>query len=70
MHDESLRESAVRLDFVRGSLLVAGIGEHALFARADKFEISEVGRSISAVQALLGGADLAHALSITASRRV
>lgn len=68
--DRSLRETAVRLDFVRGSLLVAAIGGHALFALADKFDVSEVVRTVSAAQTLLSGADLARADLVTVSRRV
>ena len=68
--DESLRETAVRLDFVRGSLLVAAIGGHALYTHADKFDVSEVVRTIAAAQGLLAGADLARADLVTVSRRV
>jgi hypothetical protein len=67
--DEALREIAVRLDFVRGSLLVAAIGEHALFALADKFDVSEVVRTVAGVQGLLAEVDLAHAYPVTASTR-
>lgn len=67
--DESLRETAVRFDYLRGSLLVMAIGGHALYTHADKFEASEMVRTVSAVQCLLAGADLPHAESVTASRR-
>lgn len=65
--DESLRESAVRLDFVGGSLLVAAIGQHVLFTQADKFDASEVVRTVAGVQGLLAGAELAHVPQVTAS---
>jgi len=68
--DESLRETAVRLDYMRGAVLVAAIGEHALFTQADKVDVSEVIRTVTAVQSLLAGADLARADLVTASRRV
>jgi hypothetical protein len=67
--DESLRETAVRLDFRRGSVLVAAIGEHALYTHADKLDVSEVIRTVTAVQSLLAGADLARADLVTAFRR-
>ena len=68
--DESLRETAVRLDFRRGSVLVAGIGQHALYTHADKVDLSEVIRTVTAVQSLLAAADLAHADLVTASHPV
>ena len=68
--DESLRETAVRLDFMRGSVLVAAINEHALFTQADKVDVSDVIRTVTAVQSLLAGADLARADLVTASRRI
>lgn len=68
--DEPLRETAVRLDFVRGSLLVAAIGEHALFTQADKFDAAEVVRTVARVQGLLAGADLVHVPQISASTGV
>lgn len=68
--DESMRETAVRLDFRRGSVLVAAIGEHGLYTHADKVDVSEVVRTVTAVQSLLAGADLARADLVTASRGV
>lgn len=68
--DESLRETAVRLDFPRGSVLVAGIGKHALYTHADKLEVSEVIRTVTAVQSLLAAADLARADLVTEFRHV
>ncbi len=68
--DVPLRETAVRFDFVRGSVLIAPIGEHALFTHAHKFEVREVVTgSISAVQGVLAGADLSRVPSIAAYRR-
>lgn len=58
---EALRETAVRLDFVRGSLLLAAIGEHALYTHADKFHVTEVVRTVAGVQCLLADANLARA---------
>ena len=63
--DVSLRETAVRLDFVRGSVLVAAVGEHALFTHADKFDVSEVVRTVAAVHGLLAGVNLSRADHIT-----
>lgn len=68
--DEPLRETGVRLDFVRGSLFVAAIGGHALFTQADKFDGAEAVRTVSVVQGLLASADLAHARHVTASTGV
>ena len=68
--DQSLRETAVRLDFLRGSVLVAGIGKHALYTHADKLDVSEVVRTVNAVQSLLAAADLGRADVVTASRPV
>jgi len=68
--DESLRETAVRLDYLRGSVLVAGIGKHALYTTADKLEASEVVRTVTAVQSLLAAAALARADLATEFRRV
>lgn len=65
----SLRETAVRLDFRRGSVLVTAIGDHAVYTHADKVDASEVVRAVSAVQGLLANADLAHAPRVTASSR-
>lgn len=67
--DVSLRETAVRLDFVRGTLLVAGIGQHALYTNADQFDVSEVVRTVAEVQGLLAGVQLAHARHITDTTR-
>lgn len=67
--DESLRETAVRLDFRRGSVLVATIGEHALFTLADKVDVSEVVRTVSAAQGLLVTADLSREPRVATSRR-
>lgn len=67
--DEVLRKTAVRLDFVRGSVLVVAIGQHAIYAQADKFDASEVGRTVAAVQTLLAGVGLQRAGGVTASRR-
>ncbi|UUZ60833.1 hypothetical protein [Nocardioides sp. B-3] len=47
---ESLRETAVRLDYRRGSVLIMTIGDHALYTHADKVEASEVVRTVGAVQ--------------------
>lgn len=65
----SLRETAVRLDFRRGSVLVTNVGDHAVYTHADKVDASELVRTVSAVQGLLGTADLAHAPRVAASRR-
>lgn len=67
--DVTLRETAVRLDFRRGSVLIATMGDHALYTHADKVDVSEVVRTIGAAQGLLVTADLAHAPRVTASRR-
>lgn len=69
--DERLRETAVRLDYVRGSVLIAAMGEHALFTQAHKFEVSEVvTSSVGAAQGLLAGVELASAPTISSSRRL
>lgn len=68
--EESWRDTAVRLDFVRGSVLVVAIGGHALYTQADKFDVSVVVRTVAAAQGLLSRADLARADLVTASRRV
>lgn len=67
--DASLRETAVRLDYRRGSVLVTTIGDHALYTHADKVDASEVVRTVSAVQGLLATADLAREPRVTTSRR-
>lgn len=64
--DQSLRETAVRLDFLRGSVLVAGIGKHALYSQGDKLDVSDVVRTVTAVQSLLAAADLGRADLVTA----
>lgn len=68
--DETLRETAVRLDFVRGSVLVVAIGAHALFTHADKFAPHDVVRTVGAVQSMLDGVELAREAPITSSLRV
>jgi hypothetical protein len=59
--DEALRETDVRLHFVRGSVLVAALGDHALFAQADKFDESAVVTTVSAIQSLFRHVDLTYA---------
>ncbi len=66
---ETLRETAVRLDYRRGSVLITTIGDHALYTHADKVDASELVRTVGAVHGLLANADLAHAPRVTASRR-
>lgn len=69
--DERLRDTAVRLDFLRGSVLIAAMGEHAIFTHADRFEVDEVVRSsVAAAQGLLAGVVLSRAPTISASRRI
>lgn len=67
--DEAMRESAVRFDFPRASVLVVPVGEHALFMCADKFESSEVLRSVALVHAHLDRVDLRAAAHVTSSVR-
>lgn len=65
--DEGLRETDVRLHFVRGSVLVVALGDHALFAQADKFEENVVITTVPAIQRLFEGVDLrfAHMVNVT-----
>jgi hypothetical protein len=67
---ELLRETAVRLDFVRGSVLVAAMGDHALYTHADKFDVGQVVRTVASAQGLLATAELNRAIPVTDSRRV
>lgn len=67
--DEAMRESAVRFDFPRGSVLVVPVGEHALFMQADKFEAGDVVRTATATQVFLADVGLAHATNVTSSTR-
>ncbi|PUA82779.1 hypothetical protein C7S10_03435 [Nocardioides currus] len=67
--DEPRRESGVRFDFVRGSVLVAALGEHALFSHADRFEPTDVTRTVDAVRNILAAVELRHAPSVTAYSR-
>lgn len=59
--DEALRESDVRLHFVRGSVLVVALGDHALFAQADKFEESVAVSTVWAIQSMFESLDLTYA---------
>lgn len=59
--DEGLRETDVRLDFARGSVLVVALGGHALFTHADKFEDDVVVPTVSAIQSMFDGVDLRYA---------
>ena len=69
--DEQLRETAVRLDFVRGSVLIVAIGPHTLITHGDKFEVTEVvSDTVSAVQGLLAGVNLVGAISVARPRRI
>lgn len=59
--DEALRETDVALHFVRGSVLVVALGDHALFAQADKFDEGVVVTTVPAIQSLFNGVDLTFA---------
>lgn len=59
--DEALRETDVRLHFVRGSVLVVALGEHALFTQADKFDESVVVTAVGELQGMFRGVDLTFA---------
>lgn len=59
--DEVLRETEVRLDFARGSVMVVALGDHALFTQADKLDESVVLTTVSAIQSMFKGVDLTYA---------
>lgn len=60
--------AAVRLDLVRGSMLVSPVGVHAVFAHTDNVDVSEVVRTITDVTGLLAGAQVKRADVVTESR--
>lgn len=66
--DPALVGAAVRLDLVRGSMLVSPVGVHAVFAHTDNVDVSEVVRTITAVTGLLAGAQVKRADLVTESR--
>ena len=59
--DEGLRETDVRLHFPRGSVLIAALGQHALFAQADKFDEDVVLSTVGSIQRVFEAVDLTYA---------
>ncbi|KRF37211.1 hypothetical protein [Nocardioides sp. Soil805] len=63
--EERYRETCVLLDYAHGTLLVAAIGDHALYAFADKVDTRVVAEIVDEVRAVLSPDDLARADTIT-----
>ena len=62
--DERLRESWVRLRYTHGALLVAGVGEHCLYAVVDTVESVAFGDALDETRAVLGPFDLRSAATL------
>ncbi|WP_107774983.1 hypothetical protein [Nocardioides sediminis] len=62
--EERYRETCVLLDYQRGTMLVAAIGDHALYAFADKLDARVVSEVVDEVRAILVPAQVADADTI------
>lgn len=62
--EERYRETCVLLDYQRGTMLVAAIGDHALYAFADKLDARVVSEVVDEVRAILVPAQVAGADTI------
>jgi hypothetical protein len=62
--EERYRETCVLLDYRRGTLLVAAIGDHALYAFADKLDAGVVAEVVDEVRAVLAPDQVARADTI------
>lgn len=62
--EERYRETCVLLDYQRGAMLVAAIGDHALYAFADKLDARVVSEVVDEVRAILVPAQVAGADTI------
>ena len=58
------RETCVLLDYARGTMLVAAVGDHALYAFADKLDAQVVAEIVDEVRAILSPDDVAAADTI------
>jgi hypothetical protein len=59
------RETCVLLDYAHGTMLVAAVGDHALYAFADKLDAGVVAEIVDEVRATLSPADVAAADTVT-----
>lgn len=58
------RETCVLLDYERGTLVVAALGDHALVAFADEVDTQVVAEIVDSVRGLLSSADIAGAPTV------
>ncbi len=63
------RETAVLLDYERGSLLVVPLGEHALFAMADRFERNRVIELVEGLRRIITPRDITRAFAVIDPQR-
>ncbi len=62
--EERYRETCVLLDYAHGTMLVAAVGDHALYAFADKLDAQVVAEIVDEVRAILSPDDVAAADTI------
>lgn len=62
--EEPYRETCVLLDYTHGTMLVAAVGDHALYAFADKLDPRVVAEIVDEVRAVLAPGDVARADTI------
>lgn len=58
------RETCVLLHYAHGTMLVAAVGDHALYAFADKLDVGVVAEIVDEVRATLSPADVAAAHTV------
>lgn len=63
--EERYRETCVLLDYAHGTMLVAAIGDHALYAFADKIDTRAVAEVVDEVRAVLAPGEVARADTVT-----